>query len=371
MNVLEKFQATREELSQAMIERESEIDLALTALVAQEHLLLVGPPGTGKSMLSDALVSWMQGSKFSILLTKFSVPEEVFGPPSIQGLKDGVYKRIITGKLPEADIAFVDECFKASSAILNTLLQVLNERIFRNDGEIVQCPLKLCVAASNEWPGEGETGKELGALFDRFLFRKAVRPISSDKGRDALLWSKSLQPKLSTRITPKEIDQATKEASATPWTPEAKIAFGEIHREARHKGIIPGDRRMRKSVGATQAFAWLSGAKEVQPEHLEVVSHILWDEPIEQPKAMAEIVCQIAAPVTMKVNQFLAEASQIVGGVNPKGEEKTRDTVLALKKLKSISDSLDKYSDPRAKKALAHVRDLSHGLKESLTAGLV
>ena len=113
-----KFAATRRELSAALIERDDEIDVVLTALIAQEHALLVGPPGCAKSLLLDALLGWTGGTKFSILLTKFSVPEEVFGPVSVVGLKEDRYARITTGRLPEADFAFVDEIFKASSAIL-------------------------------------------------------------------------------------------------------------------------------------------------------------------------------------------------------------------------------------------------------------
>ena len=109
MSARSKFAAMRADLSAALIEREQEIDLCLTALVAREHVLLVGPPGTAKSMLSDAIVRWLDGSRFQILLTKFTTPEEVFGPVSLAGLKSDHYRRITTGKLPEAQVAFVDE----------------------------------------------------------------------------------------------------------------------------------------------------------------------------------------------------------------------------------------------------------------------
>src|SRR4051812_44626123 len=121
-----KFAAARRELADALIERD-EIDLALTALVARGHLLLVGPPGCGKSLLLDSLLRWMDGRKFAVLLTKFTTPEEVVGPISIAALKDDRYRRVAVNRLPEADLASVDEIWKASSAILNTLLRILNE----------------------------------------------------------------------------------------------------------------------------------------------------------------------------------------------------------------------------------------------------
>src|SRR5207302_4894793 len=150
-----------------------------------------------KSLLLDALVRWLRGRRFSIPLNRFTVPEEVLGPISVSGLKADVYRRVTAGKLPEADLAFLDEVFKASSAILNVLLKILNERTYEvGDGTTVKIPLKLCVAASNEWPSP-ETGKELAALFDRFLLRKSVRPILTVAGRKRLLWDRDHTPTLS------------------------------------------------------------------------------------------------------------------------------------------------------------------------------
>jgi MoxR-like ATPase len=129
-----KFASARRELASVMVDRDEEIDLALTALLAREHLLLVGPPGCGKSLLLDSLLAWAGGRKFSALLTRFSVPEELFGPVSLAGLKEDRFVRVTAGKLPEADFVFLDEVFKGSSAILNTLLKILNERVFDRGG---------------------------------------------------------------------------------------------------------------------------------------------------------------------------------------------------------------------------------------------
>jgi MoxR-like ATPase len=361
MNVQEKFQATRTELSASLIEREQEVDLVLTALAAQEHVLLVGPPGTAKSLLADSLVGWISGGeKFSVLMTKFTTPEEVFGPVSVNGLKADQYRRLVDGYLPTAHVANVDEVFKGSSAILNTLLKVLNERKYRNGDTVLDCPLQLCVGASNEWPGDGEGGKELGALFDRFLFRKLVRPIGTEKSLARLLWVRDLVPKLSTTITPGEIDLAAAEALMLPWGNEAKEALVSIHREAKKEGIVPGDRRLRKAVKAAQAFAWLNGAAQVEPDHLEVLGHVLWDDPAEQPKKVAEIVGAIANPSGMQVNGHLMEAEQLIAGVDLK--DLSAASVVA-KKLSEIHSKLKSVGGPRAERAMEFVKDETRRIK--------
>src|SRR3954470_5590537 len=232
-----KFASARREMGEALIEREQEIDLVLTGLVARENVLLVGPPGCAKSLLLDSLMAWMRGKKFSILLNRFTTPEELLGAISVAGLKSDVYRRVTTGKLPEADLAFIDECMKGSSAILNTMLKILNERTYEvGDGTTVKVPLRLAVAASNEWPSP-ETGKELSALFDRFVLRKTVRPILTASGRQRLLWGGSHTPKLSTSITPAEVDDAHALATALPWTDEARQALEQIIRELHKEGV--------------------------------------------------------------------------------------------------------------------------------------
>ena len=210
-NVQQKFAAMRADMKAGLIERDGEIDLVLTAMLAGEHVNLVGPPGTAKSLLLDTVMEWVfdSSTKFSCLMSKHTNPEEVFGPVSISALKQDQYRRNIENRLPTASFAFLDEIYKASSAVLNTMLRILNEREFDNgSGGMVECPLRLCVAASNEWPGgPGAGGEELGALFDRFLFRKNVVAVTRT-GRERLLRDKNLKPQLSTSITSKEIDKA-------------------------------------------------------------------------------------------------------------------------------------------------------------------
>jgi MoxR-like ATPase len=359
-----KFQAARQELASALIERDDEIDLVLTALLCNEHPLLVGPPGTAKSLLLDAVMAWMGGKKFSILLTKFSTPEELFGPISVAGLKEDRYRRITAGKLPEADACFIDEIWKASSAVLNTLLRLLNERVFDiGDGRLTPVPLRICVAASNEWPQQLDGGKELGALFDRFLFRKTVRPILSASSRQRLLWHRDHRPVLSTSLSAAELDQARREVLTLRWITEACEAMEAILRELAKEGIQPGDRRQHKAVAAVQAFAYLSGRDQVEPEHLEILRHIVWEHPDEHPEKAAQIIARIANPAGMRINQLLLEAEQILSGADVR---QLSEAAVASTKLQEIDKQLAALrEDGRSERARRYVREQIRKIRQA------
>jgi MoxR-like ATPase len=359
--VREKFATARKELSAALIERDDEIDLVLTALLANEHVLLVGPPGCGKSLLLDSVLSWIGGTKFTILLTKFTTTEELMGPISLAALKTDKYLRTTAGKLPEADFAFIDEVLKGSSAILNCMLKILNERTFDSgDGVVRKVPLKLCLAAANEWPSP-DTGKELSALFDRFLLRKTVTPIRSQLGRQRLLWARDHAPALSTTITPAEVDEARRMATALPWSKEAKEAFETILKELSREGIQPGDRRQFKTVGVVRAFAFLTGAEEVKPEHLEVAQCCLWDDPIEQPQKVAQVIARIANPTGMRVTQLLLEVESVLAATDVRN---LADAAKAAAKLGEVDRQLASLSgNGRVEKARVYVKDQLKKLK--------
>jgi len=350
----DKFTQVRRDLAAALVEREDEVDVVLTALLASEHVLLVGPPGCGKSLLLDSLLLCLGGRKFSLLLTKFTTPEEVVGPISLKGLKEDRFVRITTGKLPEADLAFLDEAFKGSSAILNTLLKLLNERTIEvGDGSVRTVPLKLLVAASNEWPSP-ETGKELAAIFDRFALRRAVAPIRTHVGRQRLLWSRSLTPTVSAAISTAEVEAARRAAESLPWSDAAREAIETILAELAREGVRPGDRRQRKAVGVARAFAWLEGAEAVQPEHLAVLADVLWDDP-EQAAKVTQVIAKVANPSSMRINQLLLEVESLLGPVDVRDLAQAAKTAAKLAEIDRQLASL--AGNGRQERARAYVRD--------------
>ena len=353
LTVRDKFAAVRRELGESLIERSEEIDLLLTGLIAGEHLLLVGSPGCGKSLLIDSLMKWTHGSKFNCLLNKFTMPEELFGPYSLTELKNDKFVRITTNRLPEAKFVFLDEIFKSSSSILNTLLKLLYERTFdRGDGVTLRVPLELCLAASNEWP-EGDSKKELGALFDRFLLRKTVNPISTQAGRQKLLWANQ-PPEFSTSLSGHELTAARLDAQGLVWSKEAKQALESILDELARQGVKPSDRRIFKSVSIVQAYAWLNGAEDVQPEHLEILQHVLWVEQEEATKVRS-VIMQIAAPVGMKVNGLISEIEQVLSSVDPKDLGQAATAAAKLSEINKTLKGLN--SHPKAVAAIAYLKE--------------
>lgn len=344
----DKFILLRTELTDSLIERASEVDIVMTALIAREHALFVGPPGLGKSLLANRLCDCMSfaGDPFEIILSKFTEPDELYGPIGLAAYKAGTNERITDGMLPTARVAFVDECFNGSSAILNTMLPVMNERKFRNGKGFVDCPLDLMIGATNQYPG-GEGSKELGALFDRFMLRSTVRPIQSAAGMDRLLWDDlSFNPTY--LLSEKDLVEAQDEARAIVWMPDAKEAFTEILHSCRRSGIQPGDRRVRKCINLIQSFAWLEGEIAVTTDHLGMLANCLWVDPAEQPREVLSIVKKVAAPAGLIVNGLLMEVDQIMAESDMKDMPQL---LAACKKLGEVHRKVKKLNGELAENA--------------------
>jgi MoxR-like ATPase len=274
---LKALERLRREIGALFLERDQVVDGMLCALLAGNHVLLVGPPGTGKSELAHELCRRVEGaSYFQWLLTRFTTPEELFGPVSLKALEEDRYTRVTEGKLPRAHIAFLDEVFKASSAILNTLLSLMNERRFHDGHGAEPVPLLTLVGATNELPEEDE----LLALYDRFLLRFDVDYLREDYLFLRMLALEPPSKRTSLPLVELAALQARVQRVEVPEGVRRELL--ELRNLLNAKGVVASDRRYRQSLDLLRARAVLFGRDRCTCEDLHILEHVLWNEPEER-----------------------------------------------------------------------------------------
>lgn len=261
------------ELTKPFVGREEEAKVILLALLTKEHAVLIGEPGTAKSALIRRTAAILNMKCFIYLLTRFTEPAELFGPLDINALKEGKYVRITINKLPEAEIVFLDEIFKANSAILNTLLTIMNERVFYDGYTEIQVSLWSLFGASNEVPED----PELEALYDRFLLRHYVKPIPDDAWRDLLKYAWNIEKhgysKPEIRISKEMLDNLHKAIFEVDLMPiENKLL--KLFSIFESKNIHLTDRRKGKALKVIAAHAILSGRLAAVEEDLTVLKFV-------------------------------------------------------------------------------------------------
>ena len=324
----ERFKLLLRDMNRGIYEKETEISLSLLAALAGESVILLGPPGVAKSMVARQLkTAFKDARSFEYLMSRFSTPDEIFGPVSIQKLKTSdTYERAVDGYLPTADVVFLDEIWKAGPAIQNTLLTVINEKIFRNGNREMHLPLKLLVAASNELPAKGEG---LEALWDRFVIRIESRPIKMEKNFRAMLLevkSEERRVKNSTDLFEDTIsdEQIGADVSISPaeyaeWSQAIdKIGVKEevldaisrirkalravnVDEAAERRNIYVSDRRWKNIVRLLRTSAFMQDREEVDICDLLPIYHCLWQEPEERDAIRSIVIRSLFAPFAYKL----------------------------------------------------------------------
>ena len=351
--MLERFKQLLQEMNRGIYEKENEISLSLLAALAGESIILLGPPGVAKSMVARQLkTAFKDAHSFEYLMSRFSTPDEIFGPVSIQKLKTSdTYERAVDGYLPTADVVFLDEIWKAGPAIQNTLLTVINEKLFRNGNREMHIPLKLLVAASNELPAKGEG---LEALWDRFVIRIESHPIKQEKNFRAMLLDniptdttdftnhighdhvqgKNLEKDAESeeldmflgdekkksvssvksvgdlRITPEEYAEWSNKISEVGVSEAVLDAIFVIRKglravnvdeAAERRDVYVSDRRWKKIVRLLRTSAFMQDRDEVAICDLLPIYHCLWQEPEERDAIRGIVIRALFAPLADKM----------------------------------------------------------------------
>jgi MoxR-like ATPase len=329
-----------EEVATLYHERDVETRMIVTGILAGQHTLLLGPPGTGKSAIVREITSRVSSARYwEILLSKFTAPAAIFGPVDVAALAQGSYRQVFDGHATTCEIAFVDEIFKCSSAALNSMLSFLNERVYHPEagGAPVGCPLVSAVCASNEL-GEDEA---TAALYDRLLIRMELDYLQQPDSFDRLLRSAvtstpvtSLNGAAAARTT---VELADLQAAITTEVPTVELppsvigAIRDLRADLRQREIISSDRRWKQAVRVLQAAAWLDGRDHISADDLAVLTHVLWDVPATK-ATVAKVIRNYLgsderriADMSDEVDRIAAELDKLLAGDGPDREDRLQD----------------------------------------------
>lgn len=350
LTVREKVDLLEVTCTGELIERPQVISTQLLALIARVHHFQIGEPGVAKSLSVRNMVNKIGGLNpedyFETLMTRFTPPEEVFGPFDISGLREtpSRYRRNTELMAPQAKFWFLDEIWKANSSILNSFLWALNEREFRNDGHVETLPLWSMFCASNEMP----EGEELNALADRIHFWLRTKRIQEPAAFVKML---KLGPPSKEKILDwSEIETAAREADELIIGDDVYDAMAQIRNELRAQGIEPTDRRFNESKKVIRANAWKRGAAEAEIEDLAPLVHMLWATE-DQFSIVEKILLQLANPLDKEaqdlidiVEEISSELDEILGEKEVDGSYRSKKGVELHGKIQRVNADFRKLN---------------------------
>lgn len=348
-----------------LVDREEEIESAMLAVIGRVHLFLLGGPGIAKSYLLDRFCAYVHGAKvFGEQLDKFMVPDLLYGQRSLLAMKEDRVVFRTEGFLPTADIVRLGECFKGSSAILQTLLTAINERKFKNDGVWQRIPLSSVFADSNELP----QSEELGPLWDRLIIRRVVAETTNP---ESLLRILKLDPDPSPTpiLSWTDVQRAQVLAATLPITDAAYEAVIDIRQKLKTLNISPTPRRLREAQKVMRAAAFLAGASSVEVEHLECLVDVCWERP-EQRRDVARIVLDVTSPGQKAAIDLADSVAGLVSQFDdamklPPGDERDALLLVVQRELKRAREMAKNISTTATGRAL-----LSLQATEGTIAGL-
>ncbi len=318
------LQQIQKEMQANFLEMNEVIEGLLVGLLAEQNVLLIGPPGSAKTQISKFIAKAIKGEFFDHLLTKYTVPDELFGPIDIIAMREKkVFRRVTDHTLATAHIALLDEFWKASSAIINYMLRAANEREFKENGHVIKLPLKMMIGASNEYPSSEETG----AMYDRFNLKYETTYIEEDSNFLSLLNTadKDLEP--TTSITLSDLQELINKAEALVVSKIIMEILIQVRRELKKAGIILSPRRWKKAIRLIKAKTLLRGGVKVEEEDLSFLSNVLWNQP-EQRSVVIKLIAQIVNPLLQKAMELMDMAAEVWENLEKASGSATRGKAL-------------------------------------------
>jgi len=304
-----------EDLYAPFVGREEEAKVLTLALLTKEHVVLIGEPGTAKSALARRAAELLNAKFFMYLLTKYTEPAELFGALDVNALKQGIYKRITKDRLPESELAFLDEIFNANSAILNALLSLLNERVLYDGYNVIKVPLRTLISASNRVPDE----PELEALYDRLLLRHYAKPVGEDMWKDLIesSWEIEFTERWKVREPIMSVQDLDRIYSMLPEVDlsQIKVKLLKLYAMLEEKGVHLTDRRKGKVLKIVSAHALLNARTKATEEDLIVLKYIAPKEIDDFEKVSALLSEELKTPI-----KYMRELNEIYNNIREAGK---------------------------------------------------